>query len=97
MKIGIIGADSRKWEKISDGVKKAKITIDSGAVNIKISGSTDKLVTGSFESDQSKPTIKEVITGDTIEYTIKTDKSFESLETDRLQTLSILSCPTLFQ
>lgn len=63
---------------IPEGVKKAKIVVDSGAVKINITGSTEKLISGTYESNQSKATTTESISGDTILYTIKTDRSFDS-------------------
>lgn len=63
---------------VPEGVKKAKIIIDSGAVKVNITGSTDKLVSGSYESNRSKAITTESISGDTISYTIKTDKSFDT-------------------
>jgi len=62
--------------EVPDGVKNAKIIIDAAAIKVNISGSTDKLVSGNFESNLSEATISENISGDTIEYTIKTDKNF---------------------
>lgn len=64
---------------VPEGIKKAKIIIDSGAVKVSIAGSTDSLVSGSYESNRStKPSITESVSGDMILYTIKTDKSFDS-------------------
>lgn len=56
-----------------NGAKQAKIIIKSGAVDLSISDSTDKLVEGSAESTFGEPNINRKEIGDMSEITITTD------------------------
>lgn len=65
---------------VPDGVKKAKINLNVGAIKVNLNGSTDKLISGNYESNISAVSVTERIDGDTIEYTIANDKNFTGLK-----------------
>ena len=66
-----------------DGIKKAKISLDLGAIKVNVSGSTDKLVAGNYESNLSKVNISESTEGDTIGYALRSENNFPGFEHGR--------------
>ena len=66
-----------------ESVKKAKINLNVGAIKVNVNGSTNKLVTGNYESNISSVLITEKIRDDVIEYTIENDKNFRGISHGR--------------
>jgi len=66
-----------------ESIKKAKINLNVGAIKVNVNGSTDKLVSGNYQSNLSSISINEKISGDTIEYTIENDKNFRGISHGR--------------
>jgi hypothetical protein len=64
-------------ESVPLDIKKAKIIIDSGVIELGVTCSTDKLVEGTYKSNNGEPKITQKTEGDILIYTIKTDKSYD--------------------
>lgn len=60
-------------EGLPSGLKKAKVEIQSRAINLNISGDSDKLAEGKAESSFIQPKIETKIIGDEAKLTIKTE------------------------
>lgn len=61
---------------VPDGVKKAKINLNVGAIKVNLDGSTNKMIDGNFESNLSSVSVTDKLSDDTMEYTIANDKNF---------------------